>query len=131
MKKYFREHKSFYITITIVALLYLFFAIVPIGCPILYLTGIPCPLCGITRALVNAWRRNYLFAKYLHPLYPMVYVSFVIIYFKSRINLKIYRAVILMIALMFVLVYLYRLIKGDPVIFIDLEKGQLYKYFAK
>ncbi len=42
-----------------------------IGCPIRAVTGIPCPGCGITRALLAAMRLQWRSAFSLHPLFPL------------------------------------------------------------
>ena len=41
-----------------VALLYLFFHVSGIGCPIHYATGISCPGCGMTRATMSLFAGN-------------------------------------------------------------------------
>ncbi len=42
-------------------------------CPLLYGTGIPCPLCGLTRSLTSLLKGNYLGAFWYHPLGPVVW----------------------------------------------------------
>jgi hypothetical protein len=42
------------------------------GCPFLLVTGIPCPGCGMTRAILSALRFDFTAAFGYHPLFPLV-----------------------------------------------------------
>ena len=44
----------------------------PISCPILYLTGVRCPGCGMTRALLSAVRLDFATAFSYHFMFPSV-----------------------------------------------------------
>lgn len=43
-------------------------------CPFHYLTGLPCPGCGLTRALVSCVHGQWHAAVTYHPLGPLVFV---------------------------------------------------------
>ena len=61
--------------IAVVALLW----VGDIGCPLYQLSGIPCPGCGMTRALVSACRLDFRAAFAHHPMFwalPFLYASF-------------------------------------------------------
>lgn len=47
----------------LIAVLYFFF-----GCPFYYFTGIPCPGCGTSRALMSLARLDFTAAFYFHPM---------------------------------------------------------------
>ena len=44
-------------------------------CPFLYFFGIPCPGCGMTRALISAAKLDFNAAFYYHPLFFLVLLS--------------------------------------------------------
>lgn len=49
----------------------------PITCPILFVTGIPCPGCGLTRAWLAALRLDFAAAFAYHPMFwaiPILYL---------------------------------------------------------
>jgi uncharacterized membrane protein len=48
-------------------------------CPFRTLTGLPCPLCGMTRALSHLWRGEWDEAVALHALSPMVFTLLVVV----------------------------------------------------
>ncbi len=63
------------------ALAYVFIvALTGIGCPILYITGFPCPGCGLTRAYIAFFHGNFVDAFRYHPLFwllpPLLFVAF-------------------------------------------------------
>ena len=80
------------------------------------LTGIPCPGCGMTRALVAAARGRFELAFYFHPLFPLtpVLVAGVGVYSLSNrpILKKISIVTLLTISAIFVLVWIFRLADG-------------------
>lgn len=41
------------------------------GCPVYLLTGVPCPMCGMTRAHLAALRLDFKTAFDFHPLFPV------------------------------------------------------------
>jgi hypothetical protein len=45
----------------------------PTLCPLRAVTGIPCPSCGITRALAHFERGHWAEAVYCHPFVPLVF----------------------------------------------------------
>ncbi|MEE0970091.1 MAG: DUF2752 domain-containing protein [Clostridia bacterium] len=56
--------KRHIICFTVICLFFGITALFDIGCPVLYITGIPCPACGVTRAMLSLVRfdiASYLF----------------------------------------------------------------------
>jgi len=102
-----------------IAAIYIIFDVIGIGCPIKFFTGISCPGCGMTRAVMAALRLNFHDALYYHPLFflvPfMVSLYFFGDYFKSKF-VKYFWAVII---ILFLTVYFLRLFifKNDIVSF--------------
>ena len=56
MKKYLNQKKLYLLLCIIIALLLSFF---DIGCPFYYFLHIPCPTCGVTRALLALLRLDF------------------------------------------------------------------------
>lgn len=48
------------------------FDVIPWRCPIAALAGIPCPTCGVTRAVGAAMHADMRTAFHLHPLWPII-----------------------------------------------------------
>lgn len=68
MRRLIKKHAAI---LAILSAFLLIFAQTGIGCPIRAITGIPCPGCGITRALLAAMRLQWRSAFSLHPLFPL------------------------------------------------------------
>lgn len=85
-----------------------------IGCPIHYITGINCPGCGMSRALFQILRFDIRGAFLYHPLWWMVPVLAVVWFLREsgRISRKIYDQFLWFFCILFLIVYLYRLL--DP-----------------
>lgn len=107
-----------YLVITIV-FIYAVFHFVGIGCPIKFVTGISCLGCGMTRAWLSVLRLDLAAAFHYHPLFILPPVAAIVYFTKSKINLKIYKIIMLTIVIAFITIYLYRLIftDGDIVVF--------------
>lgn len=85
---------------------------VGIGCPIRYVTGVPCPGCGLTRAFWAAMHLDFSKAFWYHPLFWLVpFVA--VIGFSSRAKAlfgKRRDLLLILSAVLFFAVYLARLI---------------------
>jgi hypothetical protein len=46
-----------------------------VGCPIRWMTHLPCPGCGMTRACLAAFRLDFTDAFRYHPLFPMIFLA--------------------------------------------------------
>jgi hypothetical protein len=106
-----------------VAALYL----LDVGCPIRWLTGVPCPGCGLTRAYVAALHLDFAGAFALHPLWPVAgpLVAYLLVgkpplFGGARLG----RVVPLGFVALLLAVYVARLcVPHDPVVSIDLHSG--------
>ena len=68
MKRWLRKHWE---TAVVVAVLLLYFGatfVFPMKCPVLWLTGISCPGCGITRGLLAICRLDFAAAWRYNPM---------------------------------------------------------------
>lgn len=100
-------------------------------CPFSYLFGLSCPGCGMTRAFFSLLRFDFAGAFYYHPLFPLVIAlvlgyllhTFKLVRFSDR-----FRKIVLILAcVLFIGVYLIRLISGHPVVAWDFKKSLIYK----
>jgi len=86
-------------------------------CPIRYFLKIPCPGCGITRAHLAALRLDFKKALGYHPLFfavaPTVIYAVWCTNLKKRLSEKTEKIIFTLLLILFVLVYVYRLLSGD------------------
>lgn len=107
--------------------------ILGIGCPIRHFTGIPCAGCGMTRAILSALRLNFHQAFYYHPLFWMVPVAGIILLSQDHLSKKWNRVFWYLFIILFLGVYIFRLINRDPVLEINIQNGvvcQIISFFA-
>ena len=87
-------------------------------CPVVNLTGYPCPGCGITRAMFCVLRFEFTEAWRMHPfVYPigMLFISFVLCrYVLSGKGMKYVKRFMIAIAIGMVLFYIWRMFTMFP-----------------
>ena len=127
---YFKQ-KDTACKISILCFAFLLF-LLDVGCPFRFLTGICCPGCGITRAIIHILKLDFDKAIYYHPLViTLPIIAIVILKSKCLNKLFVKTFLIVMIAL-FVIVYVIRIIdKNNNVVYIDFTKGFIYKLLNK
>ena len=59
-----------------------------VPCVIRAVTGVPCPGCGMTRALISALRLDFVAAFLHHPLFPTVPVLYAFFLFDGQLFKK-------------------------------------------
>lgn len=79
-----------------------------IGCPFRYVTGIPCPFCGTSRALFSLLSLDFASAWYFHPLFMLapIFVLLIIDFY----NFKTFQKSVIAISILYFVVYLIRLL---------------------
>ena len=82
-------------------------------CLIRGLTGMPCPSCGITRAIIAVLNGNFIEAFKLHPLFWMPFVTVILII----LNRKYYKWILIGAIVIFIGVYIVRM----SIFFPDIE----------
>jgi hypothetical protein len=103
-----------------------------IGCPIRFATGISCPGCGMTRAVLSALRLDFNAAFYYHPLFFLTPVMYCFFLLEDYINPRLYKAFWIIIIILFCFAYFYRLIHGqNNVVVIDINHGIVLKSVYK
>lgn len=103
---------------------YVLFCFFFTGCPIKFLTGIPCPGCGMTRACTACLRFDFAAAFNAHPLFPIVPLFIAYLLFEEMLPKSVSTAACVTFLVLFVGVYIFRVFfTENPVTSIDLEHG--------
>lgn len=101
-----------------------------IGCPIKFISGICCPGCGMTRAVISALKLDFKEAFYYHPLWCLVPPAALLLILtankKRAFNLCIGLTCILLIS-----VYLFRILSGSDIVYFRPKDGFLYKLYSQ
>lgn len=108
--------KNDIIAILAIVILYIVLAVVGIGCPIAYLTGISCAGCGMTRAWLAVLSGDFTMAFYYHPLFWMVIPAAIWILTGRRRNRKVFLTGLWVVGILFFAVYVWRMLFGDGVV---------------
>lgn len=102
------------------------------GCPIRFFLGISCPGCGITRAWIHLLHLDPAGAFACHPLFwtaPLIAAAFV---FEDWIDFRKYRWAVLLAAVLFLSVYLVRIIWfPDEIVSFQPRKGFLWQTISR
>ena len=105
--------------------------ILNISCPILKLTGISCPGCGMTRALISALQFNFAKAFYFHPLwliFIILSVLLIILYIYEK--KKMFKLFLGFTIVLFIFTYILRLfLYENDIVNINIEQGLIYQFF--
>ncbi|NLL72311.1 MAG: DUF2752 domain-containing protein [Clostridiales bacterium] len=109
--------------------IYLILNIFGMGCPIRYITGITCPGCGMTRAILSALRLDFSSALYFHPLFFLVPFMFLIYLFGYKLKIQYVKVFWTAITIIFFGTYLFRLFyTQSDIVLIDLNNGFVLKF---
>lgn len=107
---------------------YILLALLGIGCPIRFITGISCAGCGMTRAYMVFLHGRVLQAFHYHPLFWMVPLVGVLLWKKKQLPEKMFQIILGVIIGIFLLVYVIRLIDcNDTVVTIDIKQGIFFR----
>ena len=100
-------------------------------CPLDYLFGIPCALCGATRAFICAFTGRFGEAFYYHPLWPVFIIAGVlfILYFFGIIKVKktTREAAIIILITLLLACYIIRHIMHSPVVSVHFNDAFFYR----
>lgn len=96
-------------------------------CPFHMLFGVPCPGCGMTRALITALKGDFVSAFLYHPLWPLLLPVgiYAALLFFEHLSVPMHRqnVYLILFAGIMILVYTVRLAVGDPIVNIDFESS--------
>jgi hypothetical protein len=112
----------------LIFLVYLILNLFHMGCPIKFFTGISCPGCGMTRAVLSALRLDFRSAFYYHPLFLLSPIMFLLFIFEGYLKPRHLKAAWASIIILFIIAYLVRLIfTHNDVVTIDIQSGVVLK----
>ncbi len=114
----------------IIGVIYLLLSMFSVGCPLRFLSGIPCPGCGMTRAVWYALQLDFAYAWYYHPLFILAPLMVLLFLFESYLPSKFIRITWGLMIAAFLLTYLLRLlIFKSAVVQIDIRSGAVLRLF--
>ena len=100
-------------------------------CPLDYVLGIPCPTCGITRALLSVLNGDLKAAFYYHPLWPVFLLSALLggLYHINIIHAsrKVFRTSCFIVAALIAVCFIIRHITHSPIVAIHFKSSALYR----
>ena len=97
-------------------------------CPVLFLTGISCPGCGLTRAWLSAIKLNFPLAMYYHPLFWTIPLIALLFIFEKRMPKKLVKILMTVFIAAFLAVYVMRMFSpDDTVVRFTPEQGLIFK----
>lgn len=102
---------------------------IPFGCPIRFFTGISCAGCGMSRAYLQLLHLNFREAFYYHPLFVCP-IIFVIVFILSELGFpkKYAKAIYSVIVILFIAVYVYRMISPDDnIVVFEPQNGFIFR----
>ena len=117
--------------VSIIAGFYLFLELVlGVTCPILYVTGISCAGCGMSRAWMCLLHLDFAGAFYYHPLFWLPAVGVILLPFWKGIPRKVRTVLMTVVGILFLSVYIWRMLDvTDTIVVFQPEKGMLSKLF--
>jgi len=112
---------------TLLILLVILFYTAGPGCPFQWLLGIPCMGCGMTRAFLCLVRGDIKGAFFYHPAFPLVPLALLLFIFRKHMRKRLLFFGIILILLLFVIIYAWRMASAHPVMAIHLKEGLIYR----
>ena len=115
----------------VIALSVALFALLRLPCTVVFITGCPCPGCGMTRAYKELLSLNFSKAFYYHPLWPLMpalALLFAWAYIKEKEMLK--KIISIAFVVSMVVTYVIRLFIGpDEVMACNFEESVIYRAY--
>ncbi len=99
-----------------------------VGCPTRVFLGVTCPGCGMSRALEAMLRLDFALAASCHPLVFFLPIAGIVFLFRKKIPPKIMCALIAVAGIALTAVYIYRLVTGSEIVYIDFTRGKIYEF---
>lgn len=120
-------------TVTIVAVALLILLDI-YKCPLDYILGIPCPMCGMTRAFIAAVSGDFYSAFHYHPLWIVIIlgVLFIILYELRVIRIpKIaFNIICVILGVLLVLCYIVRLLLHSDIVMPHFETSLIHRILS-
>lgn len=100
------------------------------GCPVRFFTGIACPGCGMTRALLALLKLDFALAFEMHPLVFLLPFAVLIYFLRGLIPKKALRLIYTSALILLITVYIIRLNGDSEVVYAEFESGIIYKLLS-
>lgn len=101
-----------------------------LGCPIKHMTGISCPGCGMTRAVLEAVQLHFTAAFHYHPLFWTLPLIVALCGLQEKLSKRLVNGIALTLVAAFLMVYAVRLINPqNTVVVADWNSGWVMKRF--
>lgn len=114
--------------VAVIGLFYLGLEALGVTCPILFLTGISCAGCGMSRAWMALLRLNVSAAFHYHPLFWLPVPAGIALLCRRRIPKRVGKVLLIVVCMLFLAVYLARLLSPeDTVVVWEPSRGLLYR----
>ncbi len=111
-----------------ILIIYIILSLLHIGCPMRFITGISCPGCGMTRAVLSALHLDFHSAFYYHPLFFITPFMLFLFLFEDFIKPKLLKISWAVIIISFLVVYFLRLlIQQNNIVTIDISNSIVIK----
>ena len=120
----FKQKRRLIILFTLIVAAYFY-----TGCPIRFFTGISCPGCGMTRAVLALCRLDFALAFEMHPLVILLPVAAAIYFTRRLIPKRMMTALCFSALVQLVAVYIIRMTHPGAVVYADIRSGLIYKLF--
>ncbi len=103
-------------------------------CPLKFVSGISCPGCGMSRALISLISFDFKEAFYYHPLWPLLIICIVLIIIniiKPNVFSKKSKTIFtIAVCVIFILVYVIRIVLKDEVIRPEFDESLIYRIIS-
>ena len=99
-------------------------------CPLDFAVGVPCPLCGLTRAVLSFLGGDISLSFYYHPLWPVLLISVVLFLLYSlgiiRTPKRAVDTAAIILCVLLLVCYVLRHVQGSPVVRIHFDDSLLH-----
>lgn len=123
------------IVVLIIAFVIGLFAFDKYRCPLYVIAGIPCPLCGMSRAFFSLFAGDIKEAFYYHPLWPIVVIAVVLLLMRKikivTFSDRALNTAAVVIGVAFIVCFVVRHILGSPVVEPVFEQSVMNKIFCE
>lgn len=107
-----------------IALFYFIIECMGVTCPILYVTGISCAGCGMSRAWLSVLHGDLQAALQFHPLFWMVILMGILFLIRDHMSVRARKWAVIAIAALFIGVYLFRMLDpSDEIVYFRPKTG--------
>ena len=123
--------KDFIITVLIASLVIVLAVLFKTGCPLDVVFGIPCPMCGITRAILSLLHGDIYSAFYYHPLWPVIIASVILFSLYTlgiiRPSKKVFTIACFFLGFLLLGCWIIRHIQGSPIVRFHFGTSLIYR----